>query len=101
MKVENMRSARGSMVANQFIIRHREYIYFQSYKSVIARYNRISYQLLITNLWDYSRTTLKYFSRFINEYTFYSYDYKAAFEVLIMDDNEDIHIVKSIELMED
>ena len=79
MKVENMTSARGNKIANQFIITdegrgalgnftRREV--FQSYDSVIAvrtvwpDKTRIE---LDANRWDYSVTTGKYRNQFLRE----------------------------------
>ena len=61
IKVENMASARGNDVPNQFKIRTADGVFFQSYDSIIA------YQpfgagktCLDKNKWGYSRTTGKY-----------------------------------------
>ena len=54
MKVENMRSAKGNIVPNQFIITDGDVEYFQSYKTIIAKYV------------DDSRTTSKYRNQFLN-----------------------------------
>lgn len=66
MKVENMKSTRtGRAVANQFIIRDsRKAIYFQSYKSIVARIDNTGLTL-DAKTWDYSRTTSKYLHRFL------------------------------------
>lgn len=63
--VENMTSKRtGRKVANQFIIEIRKGLAFQSYNSLIAikRYGK----LYVSDKWDYSATTLKYFKEFAN-----------------------------------
>ena len=79
MKVENMTSASGNKVANQFIItdegrgalgNFKERQVFQSYDSVIAV--RIVWEdttriELDENTWDYSTTTGKYRNQFLNE----------------------------------
>jgi hypothetical protein len=67
MKVSNMIGRSGRPVANQFTIDGGGgRLFFQSYESVIAR----KYLGLITldkKYWDYSRTTLKYLGRFLND----------------------------------
>jgi hypothetical protein len=72
MKVSNIVNNRGNIVANQFIIRDGLKTYFQSYKSIIVRIER-SEGKEITTLdhvyWNYSRTTSKHRSTFLNEST--------------------------------
>ena len=66
MKVENMISARGNKVANQFIINSEEGCYFQSYNSIIVKIEgREVY--LDEYYWDYSVTTGKYRNDFLGE----------------------------------
>lgn len=72
MKVKNMTSSKGNMVANQFIINNGEDgEYFQSYNSIIAYkpfeplgWNKI---LLDPKYWDYSVTTGRYRNQFLGE----------------------------------
>ena len=66
MKVENMTSARGNKVANQFIINSEAVCYFQSYNSIIVKIEgREVY--LDEYYWDYSVTTGKYRNDFLGE----------------------------------
>lgn len=71
IRVENMTSARGNTVANQFIIHTDEGRYFQSYNSVIAfiPYGGIGGGKiqLDENTWNYSTTTGKYRNEFLGE----------------------------------
>jgi len=72
MKVRNMTSSRGNKVANQFeITDDKGDVYFQSYKSVIARKTFIRgprVQILLDKkYWDYSVTTGKYRNQFLGE----------------------------------
>jgi len=66
MKVENMTSARGNTVPNQFIITDNGDEYFQSYKSIIAKKSE-SKIYLDEYYWDYSTTTGKYRNEFLGE----------------------------------
>lgn len=72
MKVQNMSSARGNTVPNQFIITDGNTKYFQSYDSIIVK---IEYGLgrkavyLDKNFWDYSVTTGRYRNIFLGETT--------------------------------
>lgn len=68
IKVENMTSSRGNKIANQFIIRTDEGVFFQSYDTVIAfKPFRTGKIILDENSWDYSTTTGKYRNDFLNE----------------------------------
>tara|TARA_Y100001973_G_scaffold83125_1_gene123092 strand:- start:324 stop:587 length:264 start_codon:yes stop_codon:yes gene_type:complete len=66
MKVENMKSARGNKVPNQFIITDNGDEYFQSYRSIIAK--RSEGKIYLDDYyWDYSVTTGKYRNEFLGE----------------------------------
>ena len=67
MKVQNIINNNGNRAANQFVIKHNGQTYFQSYDSVIAKYDENG-RLTVTPLWDYSATTRKHFYIFINDY---------------------------------
>jgi len=79
MKVENMTSAQGNKVANQFVItdkgKHVTTEVFQSYKSVIVkRQSLVKPDLSVAEsieldsyYWDYSVTTGKYRNQFLGE----------------------------------
>jgi hypothetical protein len=80
MKVQNMTSARGNKIANQFIIKEEEnemsgnaVEYFQSYDTVIAKRDKFRAGVekrqvwLDSKYWDYSKTTGKYRNMFLGE----------------------------------
>ena len=77
MKVSNIVNNRGNIVANQFIIEDDKATYFQSYKSIIVKIERVSVgdntmltrTILDPVYWNYSRTTSKHRSTFLNEST--------------------------------
>jgi len=73
MKVENMISRQGNSIANQFTISaDNGDEFFQSYKSMIVKkdYQGEVVQILLDEkFWDYSVTTSKYRSIFLNEST--------------------------------
>ena len=69
---------------NQFLITYYDsgvkYWMFQSYSSLICVYCPSTKELLLNaSKWDYSKTTIKHFKMFINEWTCYNYDDKAQF----------------------
>ena len=66
MKVQNMTSARGNTIANQFIINDKGEEYFQSYRSIIAKKSQGKIYL-DEYFWDYSVTTGKYRNNFLGE----------------------------------
>lgn len=69
MKVENMKSVKtGKAIPNQFLIRDKGYIWFQSYKSTIGVVTPDNILLLDRDKWDYSRTTAKYRNAFVATY---------------------------------
>ena len=81
MKVENMTSASGNKVANQFIITDEYGVqFFQSYNSIIVKFEPGYINLnqcppigvvkkitLDADTWDYSVTTGKYRNQFLGE----------------------------------
>lgn len=66
MKVSNMTGSSGREIPNQFIIEADDAIYFQSYKSMIAK-KQNGKVFLDSYYWDYSRTTGKYRNLFLGE----------------------------------
>jgi hypothetical protein len=78
MKVSNITNNRNNIVANQFIIETDNATYFQSYKSIIVKIedgeirNGVHSADKVTLdpvYWNYSRTTSKHRSTFLNEST--------------------------------
>jgi hypothetical protein len=64
MKVQNLTSSKGNIIANQFEIRTETARYFQSYESIIVKIeNGTTY--LDGFYWNYSRTTSKYRNFFL------------------------------------
>ena len=68
MKVSNITNARNNIVANQFIIEDDKATYFQSYRSIIVKIEN-GQTILDPVYWNYSRTTSKHRSTFLNEST--------------------------------
>lgn len=69
MIVSNMRSSRGNDVPNQFTIRSEFGTTFQSYRSIIAFIDNTGKVTLDEYYWNYSRTTSKYLSLFLDSTT--------------------------------
>ena len=68
VKVSNMVSPRsGREVANQFVVKTDEGVYFQSYDSVIA-FVDADYNVTLGRHFDYSVTTSKYLHQFLKRY---------------------------------
>ena len=66
MQVTNMTSNKGNFIPNQFIINggYDGNMYFQSYKSMIAKIDKFGKVFLDSYYWNYSRTTSKYRNQF-------------------------------------
>lgn len=68
MKVRNMRSERSNRaVANQYVIVDGTNTTFQSYDATICCIHHASAFMTLTNYWNYSITTSKYFYQFMDE----------------------------------
>lgn len=80
MRVQNMRSDKGNVIANQFIIEDGEKICFQSYDSMIVTINHNTNTITIGKDWDYSRTTGKYRNMFLSQYFDIALGTKAGIE---------------------
>ena len=52
---------------NQTLIETEEAIYLQSYKSIVAKYDKETKNIYLGYDWDYSRTTMKYVKMFIGQ----------------------------------
>ena len=52
---------------NQTLIQTEEAIYLQSYKSIVAKYDKETKIIYLGYDWDYSRTTMKYVKMFIGQ----------------------------------
>lgn len=83
-----------TLANNQMVIKSdTEYTFF-SYDQKIAEYSENTGVIEVGSLWDYSKTTLKYFKKFIDDYTNMDYLSKGQFEKLLSNDNQD-YIVKA------
>ena len=67
--VQNMTSKSGNSIANQFVIRTKQGVYFQSYDSLIVFINNKRQVFLDTCYWNYSNTTSRYRKEFLGEDT--------------------------------
>ena len=78
MKVQNFEHK------NQFVITDRGNIFFQSYKSLIAKIDRDNKVTLYKD-WGYSKTTMKHLYSFLRKYSSIDaqYLYKQGIEKLI------------------
>lgn len=68
MKIENMMSARGNYIPNQFKLYYNDYVAFQSYETLISVYDTIN-DTMYTDKDFYSRTTSKYKNLFNDEFS--------------------------------
>lgn len=83
LKVRKMKGNSGREAANQFIIENNNDIYFQSYKSVCAKYNKKAKKLTVGRDCVCSRTTSKYLYQFIKDETpIYGVDRKIILKAM-------------------
>jgi len=75
------------MANNQYIIDVGNLVIFQSYTTMIACYDSGSGKLYLDPYWEYSKTTMKYFKRFLEEETRIEYGTKKDFEKRLMEDD--------------
>lgn len=66
MKIQNLTSNKGNVIANQFEITTENAVYFQSYQSIIVKIQD-GKTFLDAKFWDYSKTTGKYRNQFLGE----------------------------------
>lgn len=81
MKIENMTSARGNKITNQFKLIYNNFVAFQSYETLISIYD-CKNDTMYTDKEFYSTTTSKYRNLFNKEYQPLS---------IIKVDNEELH----------
>lgn len=65
MNITQLINSRGNAVKNQFVITTDKGQYFQSYDTLIAFKPFNGDTPVLTDSWDYSSTTLKYFKQFL------------------------------------
>ena len=80
---EILKSEKNYIIIKENYSNFTSLVKFYSYKSLVAIYDKNAKILNITNLWDYSQTTLKQFKNFINNYTCFEYKTKKEFEKII------------------
>ena len=60
----------GNYASNQFVIKTNKATYFQSYRSVICKLDGVN--IILSNNWDYSRTTTKHLYMFLRQNGIYN-----------------------------
>jgi hypothetical protein len=72
---------------NMLVVKNNNKTTLFSYNQKIATYNTATGLLCLTDLWDYSQTTLKQLKHFINNHTKYTYTTKKEFETITQKNN--------------
>lgn len=97
MKIENMKSSRtGKAIANQIVVDTRKERYFQSYTTMICKYNVLTNTVTIDNgahydasenngAKEFSNATIKYLIQFFKEYTAWNISNKAQIVAMLAD----------------
>ena len=65
----------GNHVSNQFVIESNRYIFFQSYASLVAVYDKNERSITLGQAWNYSKTTLKYLKMWLESDAFSAWAY--------------------------
>ena len=88
--IYNIKNDRNNSARNQFVIDDKENrcVYFQSYDSMIAKYERNNFYTYLTDMWDYSATTRKHLYIFLRDYCGFGYCVKK--DVLALIESEEI-----------
>jgi ribonucleotide reductase beta subunit family protein with ferritin-like domain len=84
----------SSLQNNQYVVTIGSEIYFQSYETIIAKVDK-NKNVILSNYWNYSRTTLKWLKVFLQKYTEFYPQTKKDIERLIL--NKKVKLVKEIE----
>ena len=80
----------GNPAANQFIIKTKKAIYFQSYNSVVCKLDGIN--IVLSSNWDYSNTTRKHLYMFLRQNGYYNLS--SAKEVRKAIENKEVMVKK-------
>lgn len=94
LRIENLSSYNGNTVPNQFLIETKQNIYFQSYNTIIVKFNKKSKEISISKKFNESLTTSRYTRYFLKEIETFSLDSEK--EVLEMIEKGNIKLVKYI-----
>lgn len=97
----NMTNENGTAVKNQYLVTGIGWIGFKSYNTPICRYDFETKKLTLSNDWDYSKTTTKYFKRFLNAiYNSAGITYGTKKQFLeTINENPDIIVVDNMDMM--
>lgn len=79
-------------VANQFAIDTKNAVYFQSYNSVVAKYDYRTKKVTLGKDWDYSNTTRRHLYQFLKYYTYCNVSSRK--EVLKLIEDKTIKLLK-------
>lgn len=76
VRINNMESPRtGNPVSNQFVVESSRYSFFQSYRSLVAVYDKKERRITLGCAWDYSNTTRKYLHAWLESDAFSAWAY--------------------------
>ena len=70
MVVQQLINDNGNPAVNQFVIKTEKAVYFQSYKTVICKWDGIN--LILSKDWMYSNTTRKHLYMFLRQNGIYN-----------------------------
>ena len=68
--VQQLINDNGNPAANQFVIKTKKAVYFQSYDSVVCKLDGIN--IVLSTNWEYSNTTRKHLYIFLRQNGYYN-----------------------------
>lgn len=68
--VQQLINDNGNAAANQFVIKTKKAVYFQSYDSVVCKLDGIN--IVLSTNWEYSNTTRKHLYIFLRQNGYYN-----------------------------
>lgn len=68
--VQQLINDNGNPAANQFVIKTKKASYFQSYNSVVCKWDGIN--IVLSMNWNYSKTTAKHLYMFLRQCGYYN-----------------------------
>ena len=76
IRISQLINDRNNGATNQFVVETDKGKYFQSYNTIIAFVPNNSDDIVLSNDWDYSKTTSKHLYIFLRDYTNFYVDSK-------------------------
>lgn len=87
-----------AMANNQFVIDNNNEFIFQSYNTIIVRFDKKTNKMVINQKFNSSQTTMRYFLIFINVFLHHEISHEKEVEDFMKNYSKYIKIVSNIEV---